>query len=89
MELKIFTVRDLVAEVYLEPFFAQNAAAAIRGFADASSTEGHQFNKHSTDFALYQIGSFNTENGFVTACEPIKLASAFDFTGPMEVVTDA
>ncbi len=82
MTTEIFTVLDMVAQLYLEPFFAPNIEYAIRTFGEAAGKEGHQFAKYPEDYALFHIGSFDASLGVITSAEPRKIAVAVQFTGP-------
>lgn len=73
----IFSVYDMAAKRYLEPFFAPTMEFAIRGFREACETPGHQFSKFPEDYTLYQLGEFDPETGQITGLSPeVKLANA-------------
>lgn len=76
---EVFTVRDMVADIYLDPFMERNAGAAIRAFQVVCSREGHQFHEHPQDFALYHVGSFDCQLGQLVPMEPRKLADGSQF----------
>lgn len=61
--MKIFSIRDSKAKAFLQPFFSPNIATALRAVASAVNEEGHQFNRYSVDYDLYEIGSFDDSNG--------------------------
>lgn len=77
---EMFTVYDMVAESWLEPFFSPNSATAIRGFQEACELETHQFCKHAEDYALFKVGEFNGATGLVAAHEPARIAMATQFS---------
>lgn len=76
MILKIFTVLDKAVGAYLQPFFAQSKGEAIRSFSDAVNTPDHNFHKHASDFALYDIGEYDNKAGIVVGWEPVRVISA-------------
>lgn len=79
MEFKIFTVYDMKAEFFGQPFFEQEEASAIRSFGDAvndGSNPANQWFKHPEDFQLYLIGSFDNERGELKTCLPKALVMA-------------
>lgn len=80
----IFTVRDMVSLIFLEPFCAPTIESAIRSFGEACRTDGHQFNKFPEDFALYKIGEWNGEVGEVISEPATKVAMAMDFARPVD-----
>lgn len=59
----VFAVYDNKAQAFMEPFFARNAATAIRAFQDNISRPDSIFAKYPNDFVLYQIGEFNDQDG--------------------------
>lgn len=89
MEMKIFTVYDNVAEVYLRPFFCLNTGEAIRTFSDLVNDPNTPFAKHPTDYALYELGGYNDMNGLVHPKnpEPLRLVTASDMRQTPTLVT--
>lgn len=87
MKQDIFTVLDMCVGRYLEPFFQTNSNEALRSFGAICAKEGHQFNMHAEDYALYHIGTYDPESGMILPLEPRKLANASDFIakGPQPV----
>ena len=68
MITKIFTIYDSKAGSYLPPLYMQSTGTAIRAFEDECNNEQSQFNKHPTDFTLFEIGKFDDQT-----CEMIML----------------
>lgn len=80
MKLEVFSVRDMKAEAFLQPFFVQTVGAALRAFGDAVDKEDSPFHKHPEDYVLYQIGEYNDADGSLVSISPVKmLACASDF----------
>lgn len=80
MLLKVFSVRDMKAEAFLQPYFSPTQGAALRAFGDACSKSDSPFYMHPNDYVLYDIGIYNDENGLLTACNPVHmLCCASDF----------
>lgn len=69
----IISVKDTVSEIFNDPRVEVNTASAIRAF-----TQSLKDTTHKDDFVLYQVGTFNTQNGEVTKGEPIKIHSGHD-----------
>lgn len=66
MKLKAFAVMDLKAGFFSNPWFDLTESMAMRGFSDMvmdNSNPNNLWAKHPEDFALYHIGSFETDNG--------------------------
>lgn len=72
--LKILvSVKDNVAQVFNDPHPETNVATAIRSFTASAKDQPHK-----DDFALYQIGVFDTDNGSIKPNEPIRIYSGHD-----------
>lgn len=61
MKQVIVCVRDKKVDAFGRPFFVPSAGAAIRSFDDEVNRvdPDNQMNKHSSDFALYEIGVYD------------------------------
>jgi len=70
--MKIYTVRDEAAQYFLPPYFAQNDGHAQRMFI-ASLGDSFPFRK---DFALYETGSFDDDNGLTVGLETPRIVLA-------------
>jgi len=68
--LKMFSVFDLKAGAYMQPFFAPTRGVAVRSFSDAVLSESHEFAKHAEDYALFEVGEFDQVEGVVKATTP-------------------
>ncbi len=80
MQLDIFSIYDTKADSYLQPFFTNNKATAIRTFSDLANQSDHQFCRHAGDYVLFQIGTYDDSRGLVTALTAnINLGSALEF----------
>lgn len=75
MILKVFSVRDMKAEAFLQPFFSNSIGAAIRAFGDAANKSDSPFFAHPEDYVLYEIGSYDDSDGMLTAQSPVKMLS--------------
>lgn len=63
MIVGIFSIYDVKAEVYLQPFFAANAAVAERIMTDEVRNPNSVFSRHPRDFQLFKVGDFNDVQG--------------------------
>lgn len=87
MLLKVFSVRDMKAEAFLQPFFSPTTGSAIRAFEDACNKQDSPFYIHPSDFVLYEIGSYDDSDGRLTSISPVKLVvCATDFVAQKLVV---
>lgn len=63
--VKIFTVYDSKAEIYMQPVFFQTTGQCLRSVADAVNSNDHVFSKYPADFTLFEVGMFDDSNGEV------------------------
>lgn len=79
MILKVFAIYDSKAEAYLPPFFCSSKGVAIRMFSDAASDGTHNFCKHSSDYTLFELGSFDDNSAlFLMHPAPVPLGTALE-----------
>lgn len=79
MQKFIFSVRDIAADVYSNPFTSQNQLTATRDFAHACSDPNSSLSKNPEDFQLYQLGTFDDELGVLEGHQPKLVANATQF----------
>lgn len=80
MQMKVFSVRDMKAEAFLQPFFSPTLGAALRAFDDACQKTDSPFYNHPSDFVLYEIGSYDDHDGRLEALPTVTmLGVASDF----------
>lgn len=70
MKTKVFSIYDTKAKVYNLPFYSQQVASAIRMFGDVANDRNTSINKHPADYVLYEIGTFDDQEGVLTALIP-------------------
>lgn len=75
----LFSIYDLAAQLYIDPFPAPSTDFAIRGFKEACRNPEHQFCKFPEDYALYHIGTFDPILGVIEALDAHKIAMAVQF----------
>ncbi len=80
--IELFSIMDLAAKRYMDPFPAPTIEFAIRGFKEACQTEGHQFAKFPEDYVLFHVGQFNPDLGEINGVTARKIAQASSFFGP-------
>ncbi len=81
MIAEMFTVFDMAAQQYLEPFMQPTIEAAIRVFRQACENPEHQFGKFPEDYVMYKVGTFDGSTGEVVGCEMTKVAMAVSYSG--------
>lgn len=68
----IYAIRD-VQTGFLSPMVDMNDNSAARQFAHAVKTTDGVMHTQPSDFDLFKIGTFNTENGQLATVWPIQL----------------
>lgn len=80
MLIHLFSIRDLKAEAYNDPFYAPTTAVALRLFETNVKDPNSDLAKYPADYRLYEVGSFNRETGELAMLEtPRDLGLATDF----------
>nr|QJB19072.1 MAG: nonstructural protein [Microvirus sp.] len=80
MILKVFSVLDVKADAYMQPFFSQSRGVATRDFTDVVSNSDHVFSRHPNDFGLFELGEFDDSTGVITSHPvPVSLGLAREF----------
>lgn len=76
MNYPVYSIRD--AKVgFMTPTVDQNDASAARNFEHAVMNSASLMNSHPGDYALYRIGSFDTETGAIVKEEmPVHICDA-------------
>nr|UXQ88125.1 MAG: nonstructural protein [Microvirus sp.] len=78
---KIYSVYDSKAETYTPPFFQHREAMALRTFADCCNDDGHTFGKHPEDYTLFDLGTYDDDNGCITQDKIISVANGLTLKG--------
>lgn len=70
MRKKVFTIYDNVADLYAEPFVAQNEGSAKRLFAQSVNDSGNnRIAANPADYELVEIGTWSDETGRFVALD--------------------
>lgn len=87
MKKIICAVYDSQAQVYGQPIFTVSKGVAIRSFTDEVNNdyETNQMHKHPADFALFQLGEYDDNEGALLALQlPVKLLTALEAKNPSQ-----
>lgn len=77
---KVFTIYDSKAELYLPPFYFRTAGEATRAFEESCNDPQHQFHRHSEDFTLFELGTYDDGNAaFSIGATPYALGKALEY----------
>lgn len=75
----VYSVRDLKAEAYLQPFFSTNNGTACRSFMESVQKPESPFYKHPADFCLFHLGTFDDVSGKLEPAMLTNLGLASDY----------
>lgn len=67
MKFLMFSVFDQCASAFLPPFVLPEVRIAERTFGDCVTSRDHAFGKHPADYTLFELGSFESDDGLVSA----------------------
>ena len=75
MKMVIVSIKDTAADAYGRPAFVATEGVALRQFQDEvnRASDDNQLYKHSQDFHLYLLGTFDDTNGVFDLVETPKL----------------
>lgn len=80
MILKVFSLLDVKAGIYNQPFFMAHAGQAIRAVTDLGQDKSTVPGRHPADFMLVEIGEFDDATGVMTShhiTKPLGLVASF------------
>lgn len=84
MKRSLYAVYDLKAKTYCNPFVMENDDCAIREFATAANDTNTAVGRHTFDYCLYRVGSFDYDTGFIESTQPESLGIAAGFVIEVE-----
>jgi len=75
MILKVFTLQDLKAGMFMQPFFFPSVGQATRFIQDMASDMQNILARHPGDFVLYQVGEWDDASARFTCEHPVHIAA--------------
>lgn len=78
MKYRIFAVRDGKVQQYFPPMCFQTPGEAERWFADIVNDGKSAIWRHPGDYALYELGGFDSESGSLTSVTPSLICTGTD-----------
>ena len=80
MILQMFTIYDIKAQAYHQPYFSPNQQTGQRAFRDAVNSPDSMLSKNPADFVLFECGEFDDSTGEVRQLTKLgHLGSATDY----------
>lgn len=72
----VFSVLDTAASAFGNPFVVPHVGVAVRAFSDqVNSDSPNDISRHPEDFALYELGTYDTTTGVITSYDIPKLVT--------------
>lgn len=74
MKKVYYSVYDIKAEMFSQPFLEVKDGTAIRAVQDlVINNSDHAFAKHPSDFSLHRLGVFDDQSGEIAGEKPTKI----------------
>ena len=70
MNLKIYAVKDVQADAFMQPIIRPNEEVSVRDFTHAVTAADSPMSANADDYILYEIGDWDDESGYVIPCDP-------------------
>jgi len=84
MKIRIYSIYDLAARAWLQPFFSPTDETAARAFRHACNDPDIMFSQHSPDYTLFFVGEFDDEKGVLTGSTPAALGNGLQYKDAAE-----
>lgn len=68
---KVFSIYDVRSDTYNVPFFFKATGEAVRAFKDLANDRNTMVARHSGDFKLVQVGTFDEATGELVSVSPV------------------
>lgn len=89
MHKSIYSIYDHKVKAYLQPFFIENDAAAIRATTIAVNTTDHNFNKYPEDYTLFCLGTWDERLCLIKNNDELKtLGTLANMKDPLTNITN-
>lgn len=79
MQLRIFALYDIKSGAHGTPFFMHHVGEAVRACIDLGQDANTTVGRHPADFALHELGTFETDTGLIVPQQPVSHGSVVSF----------
>lgn len=79
MKKHLFSVRDVIADTFAQPFVSHNPNTAMRDFAHACQDNSSAIFRSPESFQLFHVGFYDDESGTLESITPQLVANATQF----------
>ena len=86
MIYQLYSVQDIRAGCYFQPYMFRNEGEALRTFEELANNPGSMICKYAEDYRMCLVGSFDDETGEVFGGDALVVAAAEQVRkdGPLE-----
>ena len=84
MLMRMFAIYDVAVKAYMQPFFMQSEAAAVRAFTDLVNDPTSGVGKHPSDYTLFELGVYDDTTGKVESSVPRSIGSGVKYLSVKE-----
>ncbi len=78
MTFQLFTIHDSKADAFLQPFFFEKSAQALRAITDLANDPEHMFCKHASDYTLFHIAQFDNQTAEIIPQDKYAIANLLE-----------
>ena len=69
MKLNVYTIKDIKAETFGNPFYSANDQTAKRSLEQASNDSNTTISQYPEDFVLYRLGSWDDSTATISTLD--------------------
>lgn len=69
MKLNVYTIKDIKAETFGNPFYSANDNTAKRSLEQASKDPNTTISQYPEDFVLYKLGQWDDETATISTLD--------------------
>lgn len=89
MTLRLVSVKDMKAQIFLQPNFQRSIPDALRSFETIANEGESQLRRYPNDFRLFHLADFDDITGELEVFQrPVDLGSAADFQRRQDAPSD-
>lgn len=79
---KVYSIKDIKVDAFMQPFFLPTDGAALRAFGDEVKKSDSNLHQHPEDYVLYALGVWDDQIGSLQPFDaPRSLGVASEYVG--------
>lgn len=87
MTANLYSLRDMIADFYGQPFVCQNDTAAVRAVEQQVNRGTGMLGEYPEHFQLLRVGEWNDNTGAITPCVPDLVANCSQVKKLVDIVS--